>query len=29
VAAAADLSPYELLVGLGLRVPRRHVEGDA
>jgi alanine racemase len=29
VAAAADLSPYELLVGLGLRVPRRHAGVDA
>lgn len=29
VAAAGDLSPYEVLVGLGLRAPRIYLGGDA
>ena len=29
LARRADLSPYELLVGLRLRAPRRYVRGDA
>lgn len=29
VAAAGDLSPYEVLVGLGLRAPRVYLGGDA
>jgi alanine racemase len=29
VAAAGELSPYEVLVGLGLRAPRIYLDGDA